>query len=412
MRSRLARRLVLPLLLLIGVLFGLLAITGAAQAERRVEAELSSEADRIAATIDEMAVSASQRGAILLAMARLLDVELILGSTATAPDLVQSENGQLKNGQRKNEKYRRIERPVRGSTETLTILVPNARIAARRSDFLGPVLGTAAVGLALVMLFGLALSKMIVRPVQRLADRVRAFGEGEPVGEIRPRAVGELGELEEAFVRMAGMVRETERLAALGRFAGGIAHELRNPLTAIRMAVETGGDEARDIALSEIDRLDRTLTELLDFVRPRALDVTPIAVESLLDEVAKLLGPQCEHLRVRLEVAAEPGAIVHADRDRIRQSLLNLVLNAAQAQPAGGVVRLAAGNGWVSVSDEGDGVPDEVRDSIFEPFVTTRTAGIGLGLAVVKRIADEHGARIELDTSPEGTTFRIEFNDA
>jgi signal transduction histidine kinase len=402
MRSRLARRLVLPLLLLIGVLFGLLAITGVAQAERRVEAELSSEADRIAATMDEMSVSASQRGAILLAMSRLLDVELVLGATATGPSLDHADTA----------KYRRIERSVRGSTETLTILVPNARIAARRSGFLGPVLSTAALGFAFVLLFGLALSKMIVRPVKRLADRVRAFGEGEPAGEIRPRAVGELGDLEEAFVRMAGTVRETERLAALGRFAGGIAHELRNPLTAIRMAVETGGDDARGIALSEIDRLDRTLTELLDFVRPRPLDRTPIPVESLLDEVAKLLGPQCEHLRVRLDVLPEPSAVIHADRDRVRQSLLNLVLNAAQAQPSGGVVRVTAGNEWVSVSDEGGGVPDDVRDSIFEPFVTTRTAGIGLGLAVVKRIADEHGAQIKLDSSPAGTTFKIDFGDA
>ncbi|MHC4941188.1 MAG: ATP-binding protein [Planctomycetota bacterium] len=392
-RSRLARRLVGPLLLLFAGLFGLLAITGVQQADRRVDEELADEADRIARTIDELSLPPEQSRAILGAMARLMDVELTLGSASTALT-----------------DHRRLERPVRQGTETLVIWVPHARIAERRSDFLVPVLTAAAVGLAIVALFGLTVVRMIVRPVQGLAERVAAFGRGEAVATAGPAAPGELGELQEAFDRMAASVRENERLAAIGRLAGGIAHELRNPLTAIRMAVETGGDEAKRIALSEIERLDRTLRELLEFVRPRELSRETIELAPLFDDVARLLGPQCEHLGVALETACEKGASVRADRDRLQQALLNLVLNGAQAQPEGGVVRLRGRAGVVEVEDEGGGVPEEVRESLFEPFVSTKAAGIGLGLAVVKRIADEHDAKIAVDSDSTGTRFRLSFS--
>jgi signal transduction histidine kinase len=208
---------------------------------------------------------------------------------------------------------------------------------------------------------------------------------------------------------MSTSVRENERFAAIGRLAGGIAHELRNPLTAIRMAVETGGDEARTIALSEIERLDRTLRELLDFVRPRELEIETVALDALFAELEQLLGPQCKHLRVALEIVTEPGATVRADRDRLQQALLNLVLNGAQAQPMGGVVRVQGSPGVIDVSDEGAGIPDEVKESLFEAFVSTKAAGIGLGLAVVRRIVDEHGAEIAVETGSTGTHFRITF---
>jgi len=396
-RSRLARRLVLPLLLGFAALFGMLGIAGVQQADRRVDEELAREADRIARTIDELSVPSAQRGAVLTAMARLLDVELVLGPIATAGPGFDAS------------RYRSIERPVRRGTETLAILVPEARIARRRSDFWVPVLGAAAVGLAILALFGLVVARMIVRPVQELAERVSAFGRGEPMAPGGAPAPGELGELQEAFERMAHAVRENERLAAVGRLAGGIAHELRNPLTAIRMAVETGGDDAKRIALAEIERLDRTLRELLNFVRPRELERVAVELEPLFAEIRTLLEPQCSHLGVRLETEAEPGAVVRADRDRLQQALLNLVLNGAQAQPMGGVVRLRGRAGMVEVEDEGAGVPEEVRESLFEAFVSTKAAGIGLGLAVVQRIADEHGARIELETGSTGTRFRITF---
>jgi len=211
-------------------------------------------------------------------------------------------------------------------------------------------------------------------------------------------------------------LRESERFAALGRLAGGIAHELRNPLTAIRMAVETSASgsessraEARTVALAEIDRLDRTLGELLGFVRPKQPAITEVDVAALFEEVAALLGPQCRHLDVELELDAAPGQVVRADKDRLTQALLNLVLNGAQAQPEGGRVRLRSRPGRIEVVDQGPGVAPEVAESLFSPFVTTKSAGIGLGLAVVAQVAAEHGAKVEYSRGPEGTIFRLLF---
>ena len=416
--SRLARRIVLPLLLLITALFGMLAIAGVQQADARVDEELEREADRVKATIESLALPASQRAPILEAMARLTGAELELGAVSTlAPDAdrgdyrvltrtVEASRGSLALPGQPDLPERAPRETFR---ETLRVLVPRERIDARRRDFLGPVLAAAALGLAVAALFGFAVARTIVRPIERLARGVRAYGEGGKEIDPGPRAPGELGELQTAFVEMAGSVRDNERFAALGRLSGGIAHELRNPLTAIRMAVETGGDEAREISLSEIDRLDRTLCELLDFVRPRALERETLALPALLDDVARLLRPQCEHLSVRLDVEAQPGSTIVADRDKLRQALLNLVLNAAQAQPHGGVVRLHGRPGQVHVADEGPGIADTVRETLFDPFVTTRSAGIGLGLAVVKQIVDEHGGTIEVDSSSEGTMFLLRF---
>jgi len=413
--SRLARRIVLPLLLLITALFGMLAIAGVQQADARVDEELEREADRVKATIESLALPASQRAPILEAMARLTGAELELGPVSTlAADADRSDYRVLTRtveASRGSLALPGLQERARQETfrETLRVLVPRERIDARRWDFLGPVLAAAALGLAVAALFGFAVARTIVRPIERLARGVRAYGEGGKEIDPGPRAPGELGELQTAFVEMAGSVRDNERFAALGRLSGGIAHELRNPLTAIRMAVETGGDEAREISLNEIDRLDRTLRELLDFVRPRALERETLALPALLDDVATLLRPQCEHLSVRLDVETHPGSTIVADRDKLRQALLNLVLNAAQAQPHGGVVRLHGRPGQVHVSDEGPGIADTVRETLFDPFVTTRSAGIGLGLAVVKQIVDEHGGTIEVDSSSAGTTFLLRF---
>ena len=123
-----------------------------------------------------------------------------------------------------------------------------------------------------------------------------------------------------------------------------------------------------------------------------------------------LLQPQLDHLKVALTLDVADGAAVRADADRLRQAILNLVLNAAQAQPEGGSIELRGSAGRIVVRDEGRGIPDKVRESIFEPFVTTRAEGIGLGLAVVKQVCDEHGFALRFETSPQGTTFFVEWD--
>ncbi|MHC4340174.1 MAG: ATP-binding protein [Planctomycetota bacterium] len=406
--SRLARRIVLPVLVLIGLLFGLLGLAALEIADARVTGELEDTADRVAATLDGM--PPEHRPAILVPLAKLVGAEIEVDGEATDPDWRDRE-------------YRILERRSRRGPERYRVLFAEERITQRRRDVLMPVAVAGAIGLLVSVLLGLVVAGTIARPIQRLAEQARRFAAGSYDGDVGRRGPGEVGELQESFSTMAEAIleseeklRESERFAVLGRLAGGIAHELRNPLTAIRMAVDTAATddpeeraEARKVAVSEIERLDRTLREMLDYVQPRKPVLVHVSVAELFDHVVVLLGPQCEHLKVRLEAFAEPELQVEVDADRIKQALLNLVLNAAQAQPEGGVVRLRASEGRIEVQDEGPGIPPEVRESLLQPFVTTKEAGIGLGLAVVKQVADEHGAMLSFETGPEGTTFTLQL---
>ncbi|HEX5139192.1 MAG TPA: ATP-binding protein [Planctomycetota bacterium] len=434
--ARLARRIVWPLAVAVALLFVVLGFAAARLADARVEAELADKADRIAATLQTLS---PPRPEILEPLAHLMGVGLVVDRYAVGPGWGADETRRLvpllattrlppaEAATVGGRSYRVLRRSA-GPRGPCLILEDEVLIEERQRDALVPIAVAGAVGLLVALLLGLAVARAIARPVKRLADSVRGFGEGRYEGGLGGRGPGEIGDLQDAFTRMVdairaseGKLRESERFAALGRLAGGIAHELRNPLTAIRMAVEAGmpadGDdgEARRIALAEIDRLDRTLRELLDFVRPRKPRLVPVDVRRLLDDVAKLLGPQCDHLRVRLEVDAPAGLTLPADEDRLKQAILNLVLNGAQAQPAGGAVRMrargpAGGEGaLVEVQDEGGGIPEEVMGSLLQPFVTTKEGGIGLGLAVVAQVAEEHGARLDFRTGKGGTTFSIRF---
>jgi signal transduction histidine kinase len=427
--SRLARRIVLPVLILICVLFALLAASALWIADRRVEQELVDTADRVAATLDGLRVAPEHRRAILPALGGLVGTEVVVGGDATNPDWTPAEledlaPGAVRMGERD---YRVLERRSARGPDRYLVLFDSERVTQRRRDVIGPVAVAGACGLLLAALIGLFVARTIARPVKRLADRTQRFAEGEdPAAPARP-GPGEIGELEDTFLRMVHAVREgearlreSERFAALGRVVGGVAHELRNPLTAIRMAVETatgedaaGRLEARNVAVAEIERLDRTLRGMLDYVRPREPALEEVDVRALVADVATLLRPQCDHLRVTLDVEVHDDAgSVRADPDRLKQALVNLVLNGAQAQPHGGAVRLRGARGLLAVEDDGPGFPEEISENPFLPFVTTREGGIGLGLAVVRQVADEHGAKLGFETGPGGTVFTLRFATA
>jgi len=425
----LARRIVVAVLSLLAVLFVALAFSAARVAESRVAEELDSAADRVAEALEGMGVPAEHRRAVLPGLARLVNAEIAItgagGSYATraewsATDLAALRAGAVRVG---GTSYEARSRSASRRPERYFVLTPAEVVARRRADALRPIAVTGAVGLLVAVAVALVVARGIVRPVRLLAETAGRVASGGFIGDLARSGPGEIGDLEEAFGRMLrslregeARLRESERFAAIGRLASGVAHELRNPLTAVRIAVETAlaGDdpdrkESRTMAIRELERLDRTLQELLDYARPRKPRLADLDAGPLLRECAALLAGACEHWRVRLEVDAPGIATLRADADRLKQAVVNLVLNGAQAQPGGGVVRLAARPGEISVADRGGGIPEEIRGRIFEPFATTKAAGIGLGLAVVKQIADEHGASVSFETGPDGTTFFLRF---
>ncbi|MCD4865949.1 sensor histidine kinase [Pseudomonas sp. PLB05] len=217
--------------------------------------------------------------------------------------------------------------------------------------------------------------------------------------------------------RLTNQVHASERLAALGRVAAGVAHEIRNPLAAMRLKAENAlaGDAERqrralDAILPQIARLDSLLRRLLDLTQPPQLQPTAVDLPALCREVLASHEEQAGQRGIRLvaRVAVDQGCF---DRDALGRALDNLLLNAVQAAPADSEIRLDVSrrDDWLllAVEDEGQGPPAELRGQLFEPFVTGRPEGTGLGLALVRETARAHGGEARLVEPSPSTRFEI-----
>jgi signal transduction histidine kinase len=225
------------------------------------------------------------------------------------------------------------------------------------------------------------------------------------------------------------LIERQEKLASLGVLAAGVAHEIRNPLTAIKMRLfslrRTLPSPARDnedlaIIDAEINRLEGIVKDTLQFARPSepALVETPVA--DVFAGVNRLLGAQLAKRDIELKTEATDGLNIRVDRQQLQQVFINLVQNAADSIGGDGVITLRARTGAatldhrsqpvavIEVSDTGKGIPPEVERRIFDPFFSTKESGTGLGLSIASRIIEKHGGLIQYSTQlHRGTTFTI-----
>lgn len=282
----------------------------------------------------------------------------------------------------------------------------------------GGLAAAALSGLLYLPHISMAWAHMQHYKYEQYAEIVMFFAVGGVTGVLADRLRAANRELETTFEQ----VRRADRLSAIGQLAAGLAHEIRNPLASIDGAAEVigGGAEGEtkretlDIIRQECARLNRLLTSLLDFARPRAPERKDVDLSEVASSVVQLMRHSAGK-GIRFETEWDAGLpSVKGDREQLAQVLLNLALNASQAMPDGGVVRIAGKREKdavvLEVVDEGAGIADEDLERIFDPFFTTKGTGTGLGLPVVHQIVTQHGGTVSASHNSErGMTFRARF---
>jgi two-component system sensor histidine kinase AtoS len=280
----------------------------------------------------------------------------------------------------------------------------------------GLLVAAALSAFGLIFLF-LKMSQRLSGYLAPLTEGARAVANGDFSVDVDEDGPGELGALARSYNRMRqqleGLINsrvEVERRAALGGMAAGIAHEIRNPLATVATTVHglkrNEVDEERqqmfEVISSEIDRVDRTIGEFLNYAKPRAPDPEPVLIRDAFRSIRTLLATHANAESVVIDLSGDSALTIKIDQAHFSQILLNLCLNAIAAMPDGGHLRLQAyregKEAVVTVTDDGSGIDAETRSKMFRPFFTTRTAGSGLGLSVTKQLVETNGGSFKLES--------------
>lgn len=249
---------------------------------------------------------------------------------------------------------------------------------------------------------------------------------GDQKRRERERAERINNELQTAYAELretVGQLLQAERLSSLAEIASGVVHEVRNPLGAIKGAVEILEDELApdsprrefaQIAKTEVERIDKLVQEFFHFARAKEPNKTPTDINEIIRAVKRLIETQAENQNVKVsDDLSENLPLVPLDGEQIKQVLLNLAINALQAMPEGGnlIFRTIRENEQlrVEVEDAGGGISETVKGKIFDPFFSTKDKGLGLGLSVVYKIINQHNGQINVFSTSGGTRFEVIF---
>lgn len=217
-------------------------------------------------------------------------------------------------------------------------------------------------------------------------------------------------------------LERSHQLSMVGQIAAGVAHEIKNPLASIKGALEIIGDkgtssaekeEFRGILFREIKRMDSTITEFLNFARPKVTKLEKLELSDLIPATIKSVEAHALHQGVTIQQDIEDGIVIQGDKEKLHELMLNLLLNAIQVSRPESIIEVwlekkNASMAVLTVKDSGEGIEESNLERIFEPFYTTKAAGIGLGLAIARAIVENHNGTIEVESQPgQGAKFEV-----
>ncbi|MDY0291095.1 MAG: ATP-binding protein [Desulfuromonadaceae bacterium] len=284
--------------------------------------------------------------------------------------------------------------------------------------------------------------RYVRKPIQILISRMAQVEAGEKNVRMEPRYNDEVSYLMHSFNSMLDklekaqeeleqyhfhQMEQADRLAAIGEMATGVAHEIKNPLAGIKGALPLVAedfppeDERRQVVediMAQIERLNKTATDLLKFGRPGTPQFDYLNINDLLNETLFFVAqhPEARNIEQHRDLGQDL-PLIWADCKQLQQVLLNIVINALQATPVGGSVSLATAQATVggrehvqvTIADNGPGIPADLQEKIFTPFFTTKNRGTGLGLPICKQLVKQNNGRIYMHSSPTGTVFTLQF---
>jgi signal transduction histidine kinase len=294
-------------------------------------------------------------------------------------------------------------------------------------------LSSMGLALSMVLLLAFILAKHILGPLRALMREADRESRPPPPGnEIKALSLRVRGLIENVDHTQSELEKsrehllQTEKMVMVGKLAAGMAHSIRNPLTSVKMRLfsldrtlalsDTQRDDFKVIS-EEIDQIDTIVQNFLEFSRPPKLKMQQVSPSEVVDLVVQLLRHRLASHAVTISVERlRPLPEIQADPEQLKEVLVNLVVNACEAMSAGGAIRItealeqidARQQAVIRVRDQGPGVPEALKDRVFQPFFTTKEEGTGLGLSIAARIIEEHGGWLSLDSREgRGTTFTI-----
>jgi signal transduction histidine kinase len=319
-------------------------------------------------------------------------------------------------------------RQVDGLQGSVVVLVADASPLAAAT---GAVVRTMLVPAVLSIVVLLVVSQLVARRVTAPLDRLVRFVRTASPQDAARTAVGddEIGALAAAFNSMLDRLDESrvalirsEKLGLAGLFAARVAHDIRNPLSSIKMQTQllrskrVAGSEDRETlgaVLNDVAQVESVVRDLMDLANPGALALRPGDANAVLRHAIEQLSAQLAYRKIRVELAlTDPLPSVAIDAQRFRQALINLLVNGSEAMHTGGELRVSTGvenhTVWIRICDDGVGIDPALVERVFDPFVSTKPEGVGLGLVNVKSVVVGHGGGIRLEPrQPHGTCAHI-----